>query len=181
NCISSFVTMSAPTSAFNSIKIQNPKGIYNRDNYSLGESLGYLIKRAGTMISNAIDQELASYDITHQQFSILVILSELKCQTAADLARETCGDTGAITRMLDRLEAKDFIRRVRSAEDRRVVNIELTPAGALCAEKMPIVAINVLNRHLEGFSKHEVEAVKTFLHRLLAIGGVHVPGAGDNS
>ena len=159
------------------IRIENPKGLYNRDNYSLCESLGYLIKRASAMLSGAIDQELAPYDLTHQQFAILVILSELKCQTAASLARATCGDTGAITRMLDRLEAKDLVRRARSVTDRRVVNIELTPAGALCAEKMPLVAINVINRHLGGFDNQELESLKVFLRRLLDNGGVTMPGS----
>ena len=36
---------------------------------------------------------------------------------------------GATTRLLDRIEAKGLCRRVRSQEDRRVVNIELTDAG----------------------------------------------------
>lgn len=163
------------------IQIQDPNGLYNRENYSLCESLGYLIKRTSSMLSNAIDQELASYELTHQQFSILVILSQLKCETAADLARETCGDTGAITRMLDRLEAKDMIRRVRSLEDRRIVNIELTPAGKSCAEKMPVVAINVINRHLQGFDTQELETMKQFLRRLLSNGGVRIPGSDDNA
>jgi MarR family transcriptional regulator, multiple antibiotic resistance protein MarR len=164
-----------------SIRIENPEGLYTPDNYSLCESLGYLIKRTSSMLSIAIDQELALHDLTHQQFAILVILSELKCQTAADLARETCGDTGAITRMLDRLEAKDMIRRVRSVEDRRVVNIELTPAGMSCAEKMPVIAINVINRHLKGFNKQELETMKGFLRKLLNAGGVRIPGAKDIS
>ena len=138
-----------------------------------------VLKRTMSMRSNAIDQELTQYDLTHQQFSILMILSERNCYTAADLARETCGDTGAITRMLDRLEAKDMIRRARSVEDRRVVNIELTATGKLCAEKMPVVAINVLNRHLDGFSKQELETMKGFLRRLLGNGGIKIPGAGD--
>lgn len=164
-------------SSFADIHIEDKNGLYNRGNYSLCESLGYLVKRTSAMLSNAIDQELAAYDLTHQQFSILVMLSQLKCQTAADLARETCGDTGAITRMLDRLEAKDMIRRVRSVEDRRIVNIELTAAGTLCAEKMPVVAINVINRHLAGFDQQELETLKTFLRRLLSNGGVRIPGA----
>jgi DNA-binding MarR family transcriptional regulator len=170
---------STPQPNFADIRIENPKGLYNPDNYSLCESLGYLIKRTSAMLSNAIDQELASYELTHQQFSILVILSQVKCQTAADLARETCGDTGAITRMLDRLEAKGLISRVRSTEDRRIVNIELTAAGMLCAEKMPVVAINVINRHIDGFNKTELETMKKLLRRLLTAGGVRIPGASD--
>lgn len=167
--------------SFADIQVADKNGLYNAENYSLCESLGYLIKRTSAMLSNAIDQELAVYDLTHQQFSILVMLSQLKCQTAAELARETCGDTGATTRMLDRLEAKDLIRRVRSVEDRRIVNIELTSAGTLCAEKMPVIAINVINRHLAGFEAHELESMKTFLRRLLNNGGVRIPGTETNS
>jgi DNA-binding MarR family transcriptional regulator len=81
--------------------------------------------------------------------------------------------------MLDRLEAKGLISRVRSTADRRIVNIELTPAGILCAEKMPVVAINVINRHIDGFNKTELETMKKLLHRLLATGGVRIPGASD--
>lgn len=174
------MTVSDVNNSFAAIQIENPKGLYNRENYSLCESLGYLVKRTSAMLSNAIDLELASYDLTHQQFSILVMLSQLKCQTAAELARETCGDTGAITRMLDRLEAKDMIRRVRSVEDRRLVKIELTPTGALCAEKMPVVAINVINRHLDGFDEQELDTMKIFLRRLLSNGGVRIPGTIDS-
>lgn len=175
------MTQSPSIADISDIHIEDKNGLYNPENYSLCESLGYLIKRTSAMLSTGIDQELAAYDLTHQQFSILVMLSQLKCQTAADLARETCGDTGAITRMLDRLEAKDMITRVRSVEDRRVVNIELTSAGALCAEKMPVVAINVINRHLEGFDQQELETMKKFLRRLLDNGGVRIPGSESHS
>ncbi|HEY3700333.1 MAG TPA: MarR family transcriptional regulator [Spongiibacteraceae bacterium] len=163
------------------LRVEDSDGLYQREGYRICESLGYLLKRTVTMLSGAIDQELAQYDLTHPQFSILMILSERNCYTAADLARETCGDTGAITRMLDRLEAKDMVRRVRSVEDRRVVNIELTQSGKLFAEKIPVVAINVLNRHLTGFSKEELETMKGFLRRLLSNGGVPITGMSANT
>lgn len=154
------------------LKVENPDGLYRLEDYRLSESLGYLIKRTMSMLSTALDQELTRYDLTHPQFSILMILAEHNCSTAADLARETCGDTGAMTRMLDRLEAKGIVRRVRSSEDRRIVNIELTEAGRLAVKKMPILAINALNHYLQGFSRDELELMKSFLRRLLANGGV---------
>lgn len=161
--------------------VENPEGLYQRDQYRLSESLGYLMKRTVSMITTALDQELARYDLTYQQFSILMILSECNCTTAADLARETCGDTGAITRMLDRLEAKGIVRRVRSIDDRRVINIELTESGKLFVEKLPVVPINVMNRHLQGFNRDELEAMKSYLRRLLGNGGLAVPGAANKS
>ncbi|MDB6062069.1 MAG: hypothetical protein JWM78_2172 [Verrucomicrobiaceae bacterium] len=157
--------------------IEDPSGLYQLEGYRLSESLGYLLKRTVAMFSNALDQELSRYDLTHQQFSILMILSECNCSTAADLARETCGDTGAITRMLDRLEAKGIVNRVRSQDDRRVINIELSDAGKQLVEKLPAVPINVMNRHLQGFDRSELETMKNCLHRLLGNGGVTVPGS----
>jgi DNA-binding MarR family transcriptional regulator len=162
------------TPDFSALKIEDPHGLYNLDNYRVGESVGYLIKRVMAVVSTALDQELSGYDITYQQFSILMILSDTGCSTAADLARITCGDTGAMTRMLDRLEAKDVIRRVRSSADRRIVNIELTEAGLIFASKMPIVAINVMNRYLQGFEAAELELMKGFLRRILATAGAPV-------
>lgn len=155
----------------------DPQGLYQLDQYRVSESLGYLLKRTSAMLATALDQELMRFDLTHQQFAILMILAECNCPTAADLARETCGDTGAITRMLDRLEAKDLVRRVRSLEDRRVIRIELTDSGKQFVEKLPIVPVNVMNRHLQGFSGDELKTMKAFLRRLLSNGGVSIPGA----
>jgi len=159
------------------LAVNDADGLYQLQDYQIGESLGYLLKRTVTMLNTAIDEELARYDLTHQQFAILMMLTQHNCSTAADLARETCGDTGAITRMLDRLEAKGIVRRVRSTQDRRVVDIELTDAGKLFAKKMPIIAINVLNRHLNGFDKQELETLKGFLRRLLHTGNFPVLGS----
>lgn len=162
------------------LKVTDPQGLYQLDNYRISESIGYLFKRVMAVLSTALDQELAQYDITHQQFSILMILTESNCTTAADIARVTCGDTGAMTRMLDRLEAKGIVRRVRSSADRRIVNIELTESGTTFAHKMPIVAINVLNRYLQGFEASELELMKSYMRRLLFNAGAPiVPSADD--
>ena len=83
-------------------------------------------------------------------------------------ARELQVDTGAMTRMLDRLEAKGLCKRVRSTVDRRVVHLELTPAGRRVADKVPAVLADVLNDFLSGFSKTELGALKDSLRRMLA-------------
>jgi len=90
--------------------------------------------------------------------------------TVADLARELEMDAGAMTRLLDRLEKKGLCKRVRSSEDRRVVNIELTPEGAAAIAEVPAVLADVLNAHLAGFSKTEWQALRSYLQRMLANG-----------
>ena len=75
-----------------------------------------------------------------------------------------------MTRMLDRLEAKGLLRRQRSNNDRRVVNVALTTAGKTVAREIPPVISNVLNRQLQGFSQYEFEIIKDLLQRFLANG-----------
>ncbi|GAB3113067.1 MarR family transcriptional regulator [Aestuariicella hydrocarbonica] len=149
------------------LKVENPNGPYQLEGYRLSQSVGYLLKRSFNMLSGAIDKQLLPYDLTHPQFAILMLLSEQSCSTAANLARESSGDTGAITRMIDRLEAKALIRRERSTEDRRVINIVLTDFGKLVVEKMPVIAINVLNDHLQHFDADEITTLKRLLNKLL--------------
>ena len=82
--------------------------------------------------------------------------------TVAELARVCELDTGAMTRLLDRLEAKGLCRRVRSQADRRVVNIELTDEGREAAARVPQVLSRVQNELLTGFTEQEWVQLKSY-------------------
>jgi DNA-binding MarR family transcriptional regulator len=73
-----------------------------------------------------------------------------------------------MTRMLDRLEAKQLIVRTRSTDDRRRVQLDLTADGKKKAERLVKAIVKVLNRHLDGFTVDELELFKSFLRRMLA-------------
>lgn len=142
--------------------------LYTTKNYSPEESIGYLLKRAGNQLSLTVDRRLAEFDMTHAQFGIFLKLLHGHANTAADLARELMTDTGAITRMLDRLEEKGFVQRMRSSVDRRVVEVTLTEKGRQIADRMTEVAVDALNHHLHGFTNAEVAQFKDFLRRMIA-------------
>src|ERR1700722_4353350 len=94
-----------------------------------GLSVGYLMGRARASLLSGLDAELAPFDLTGMQFAALKHLSEGSARTAADLCRFMQYDTGAMTRILDRLEAKALVRRERSREDRRTGVVRLGPGG----------------------------------------------------
>lgn len=153
------------------LELENPDGPYRPETYCSKETMGYLLKRAWTVLANAIDQELSPYGLTFPQFVILVRLKEGECSTAAELAREVCTDTGAMTRMLDRLECKGVIRRKRSSADRRVVNLVFTESGRAVVDKVPVAAVNVLNRYFSDFTAEELTILESLLKRIIAKGG----------
>jgi len=74
-----------------------------------------------------------------------------------------------MTRMLDKLEKQNLLTRVRSVDDRRMVNLALTAKGRSVAAEVSRRAPDVLNRRLKDFSAAESKE----LHRLLLkfIGG----------
>ena len=75
-------------------------------------------------------------DVTLPQFRALVVLAVRGPQRSADIAEELGVNPSTGTRMCDRLVRKGLIRRVRSASDRRVVRLRLTPAGRDIVEQV---------------------------------------------
>ncbi|MBP6019193.1 MAG: MarR family transcriptional regulator [Burkholderiaceae bacterium] len=133
-------------------------------------NIGHLMRQTQTSLNRQIDMLVLPLDLTATQWRPLVLIRYRGVDTAVGLAKLTHTDTGAMTRTLDRLEAKGFILRQRCADDRRVVRLTLTPQGNQVAERILPVAANALNTHLTGFSNQEVQMLISMLHRMLANG-----------
>lgn len=143
---------------------------YQADSYEPTESVGFLMRHILTAVAHAVEQELTPYGLTHAQWAPMFVLG-CRAQgpvTVAELARKCHLDAGAMTRLLDRLEAKGLCKRVRSQEDRRVVHIELTPEGQAIACHIPGALSRVQNAYLAGFDHDEWQTLKNLLRRMLA-------------
>jgi DNA-binding MarR family transcriptional regulator len=143
---------------------------YQPENYQPDESAAYLMRRILTLIAGQVDEALEPRGLTSAQWVPLLKLHMGEASTVAELARECKLDGGAMTRLLDRLEAKSLVARVRSSQDRRVVNLELTPEGRAAAKEIPAVLCNVQNAFLQGLTVEEWQQLKGLLSRILANG-----------
>jgi len=76
-----------------------------------------------------------------------------------------------VTRLIDRLEKRGLITRLRSEEDRRVVRLALTEEGRALAGQIPAIFTKVLDRLLSGFTPEEVGFLKSMLRRILLNSG----------
>jgi DNA-binding MarR family transcriptional regulator len=145
-------------------------GFYQAERYCSEESMGFLMRRIILSLVNDVDRQLAAqgHDLTHAQWAPLYLLYKGRASTLAEMARELQIDPGALTRTLDRLEAKGLCRRVRSTEDRRVSHLSLTEAGQAAAAQVPFVLSDVQNAYLQGFTKDEWQLLLSLLSRVLA-------------
>src|SRR6478609_8614876 len=140
---------------------------YDPESYRPEEGVGYLMRHIINAVALEIDRELEPSGLTNAQWVPLLKLYMGSATTVAELARECRLDAGGMTRLLDRLESKGLVRRVRSSEDRRVVNLELTDEGRDAAKKIPAVLCRVQNAHLRGFSHEEWQLLRSLLRRVL--------------
>lgn len=144
-----------------------PVELYRAEDYKPDDSIGYLMRRILSLIAQGVAREFEATGLTNAQWVPLLKLHMGSASTVAELARECELDGGSMTRLLDRLEAKQLCRRVRSLHDRRVVNLELTDAGRAAARAIPSALSRVQNAHLAGFSVEEWKILKGYLHRIL--------------
>ena len=75
------------------------------------------------------DKAFGIPDLRLTEFAVLQQLSESGPTPMVRLSDENLVTKAAITAIIDAMEAKGLVQRVRDSTDRRVVNIQMTPAG----------------------------------------------------
>ena len=148
---------------------------YDGRTYATDNSYGYLLRRLYASMQRHFEKRMQPLDLTAGQWGPLLLMAEGRGNTAAELARGMDIDTGAMTRMLDRLEAKGLVARARSASDRRVVHLELTAEGLNVASQIPHQLADVLNLHLRDFKADELQMLMGFLKRMITNGATLGP------
>ena len=135
--------------------------------------LAPLVAQVRLAIITGVDQEflgceeVASLEVTAAQFSILKIVLKGNAKSACELCKFMDYDRGAMSRMIDRLESKNLIRRVPLAHTRRTMALEVTAAGKAAFPKMEACLDRVVGRLLKGVTKTQVREAEKVLKRML--------------
>ena len=120
-------------------------------------------------IVRAIETDLTAKgaDLKFTQFHVLKQLAYFGHMTATELARSVDVDGGAMTRQLDQLEAKGYLRRQPHEQDRRALRIELTEAGQLLWKHLHESNMATLERAQKGLTELERANLLDYLERVL--------------
>jgi DNA-binding MarR family transcriptional regulator len=134
--------------------------------FDIRESLGYLISNVRQEWIATLDVELKPLDLTAAQYIVMLNVGSGRAETPVDLCRLLQYDTGAMTRLVDRIEAKGLIRRVAHDADRRCVVLDLTAAGHELYPRLVQIAVDMNKRALKGFTREEAAALENLLKRV---------------
>lgn len=136
--------------------------------YLISGGLGHLVNAVRNAVFTALEHELASLDLTSSQFIVVIGAMRGRARTVKEFCQFAGIDAGPMSRLLDRLEAKEIVRRVRDDLDRREVNVELTPKGSALYPQVMEIITRVNGQFLDGFSPAEATQLQALLQRLLA-------------
>lgn len=131
--------------------------------FDIQKSFGFHFISIAVSIKRLMEDQLKQYDLTHLQFSILMNLYKNRITTQKELLKYIYGDEASITRLVDRLESKGYIKRLQCKNDKRKKNIVLTESGIALTEKVIPYAVEVNKELTKGLEKDEAN---TLLHLL---------------
>ena len=122
----------------------------------------YVIAKEITGLYRPLLEEL---DITYPQYLVMMVLWEHQRLTVNQIGEKLFLDSGTITPLLKRLEAKSYIVRQRKIEDERVVEISLTDEGERLQDKACLIP-EKMNARLD-LSETDVQELKQAISKLL--------------
>lgn len=154
---------------------------YRPETYRARDSVGYLVRRLFTLWLERFERAVGHADLTLIQWVVLIQLRDGYVRTASDIAHDLRYDSGALTRLLDQLERRGYVRRHRSAQDRRVVELELTAAGRRIVEELLPLVVDQTNAALAPLDRREFQQFHGYLVRMLEHSERGAPGPAPRS
>lgn len=122
--------------------------------------------RASIGLQKALDRCFSGTGLTSQEAALLVHCAETKSVSAGKLARAMGRDKGKITRLVDRLEADGFVRRVGNPRDRRLLIIRPTVRGQRAVPELKRVFEKIRGEILAGVQSEDLIRLGSILSAL---------------
>lgn len=105
-------------------------------------------------------------DITIDQGLVLLFINEYTELTQKEIAELVFKDNASMTRMINTMVQKKYLKRSMNNEDRRRYKIELTNKGKDVVRKLPPIIQNNRNTSLKGITKNELNQLERILNKI---------------
>ena len=115
------------------------------------------------------NKKLAEKGSNMPQYSVLAMLDEMGEATMGSLSRRLGTTMGASTNLVDKLVYAGLVERNRSSEDRRVVNVKATEAGAELLESVTRSTAEYMGQFLQDISDSDRKEVIRITGRLVEL------------
>ena len=136
----------------------------NYEQLKLDNQICFPLYALSKEIINQYRPFLDELEITYPQYIVLLVLWENDDLTVGQIGEKVQLDSGTLTPLLKRLEAKEIISRNRCKEDERIVKIELTEKGQDLKSKACSIPSKISEKI--NLSDDELKVIKTIINKL---------------
>ena len=116
---------------------------------------------------------LDELDLTYTQYIVMSLLWEHEMLTVKELGDSLFLDSGTLTPLLKKLEAKGLVSRIRSTKDERNLNVSITKEGQALREKALKCPMKM--EHTCPLTMEESVLLYKLLYKMLGQTDVEIP------
>jgi MarR family 2-MHQ and catechol resistance regulon transcriptional repressor len=124
------------------------------------------LMRASHSVVNRVEPLVGEQGLTLTQLGVLEGILHKGPMTHRELGRKVLTSAGNMTDVVDKLEARGLVRRVRAISDRRQVRVELTDEGRAMIETLFPRHAQDIARAMAGLDPDELEHLGGLLRKL---------------
>ena len=122
--------------------------------------------RASDSIASKASAQLEESGLTVGQFAVLEALHHLGPMCQHTLAKKLLRSGGNVTLVVDNLEKRGWVRRERQKDDRRMVQIHMTPKGARLIAKVFPEHAAAITKIMSELTENEQEELRRIAGKL---------------
>lgn len=138
------------------------------------------INRAVESIGTRINKNLQQKGLTESQFGVLEALLHLGPLCQKEIAEKLLVSGGNITMVIDNLEKRELVKRLRSRKDRRYFNIKLTDKGKNLIKSIFPEHVKTIVREFEILTQDEQKVLRNLARKLGKGNDLNINGVEKN-
>ncbi|OMD46872.1 transcriptional regulator [Paenibacillus borealis] len=135
-------------------------------NSSPQQFLGFLLGSTHRRISNAFARALKPYDITPEQWSVLLMIVDREGINQKEVAAAAAKDQPTTARIVELLQKKGFITKSTSPSDRRAFLLYPTLEGQTLIESTIALEQQTIQAAVAGLSPEKIEELRVMLEQI---------------
>lgn len=124
------------------------------------------LTRSADAVWDFAHRHLQDHRLTTSQFAALEALYHCGELCLGDLAGKLMRTEGSITSVIDGLERKKLVRREKSADDKRFVNVRLTEEGGRLMDRLMPQHVKLITRRFSVITPEQQELLRDICRQL---------------
>lgn len=134
--------------------------------FVLDDYVLYNLVRATAVYNDEMAAALKSFGLTTTTWRILMLLYDRSPSSVGDLARRSVTKMPTLTRMLIRMEEDGLVKRTALEDDRRIIQVTMTPKAVKTLNIVRSIGQRVFDRAFDGIAGGEISSVTAVLKQV---------------